>query len=99
MALFLGSKAICPRNGNMYRKQSITTDLSFWIIHLEKHPAIMYRDYFPIIYSCRLRNAKNGETSIVKHEQEIRLAYFEDKDTPVLERLGKVEMVQQLNLF
>ena len=57
------------------------------------------RDYFPIIYSCRLREAKNGETSILKHDQEIRHAYFEDKDPTILERLGKVEKIQQISLF
>lgn len=78
----------------------IANQLGFQLIALTAHTEGKFlRDYFPIIYSCRLRGAKNGETSILKHEQEIRHAYFEDKDPIVLERLGKVEKIQQLNLF
>ncbi|MBE1441272.1 hypothetical protein [Paenibacillus sp. OAS669] len=78
----------------------IANQLGFQVIALTAHTEGKFlRDYFPIIYSCRLREAKNGETSILKHDQEIRHAYFEDKDPIILERLGKVEKIQQISLF
>ncbi|WP_211093628.1 coiled-coil domain-containing protein [Cohnella fermenti] len=78
----------------------IANQLGYQIIALTAHTEGKFlRDYFPIIYSCRLRNAKDGGTSIIKYDQEIRHAYFEDKEPIVLERLGKVEKIQQLQMF
>lgn len=54
------------------------------------------RDYFPIIYSCRLRQA--ASTEIIDKELQVNYAYFEDKDPHTLERLGQVKPVEQLAL-
>ncbi|GIP37912.1 membrane protein [Paenibacillus sp. J31TS4] len=78
----------------------IANQLGYQIIALTAHTEGKFlRDYFPIIYSCRLRNAKSGGTAILKHDQEIRHAYFEDKEPMVLDRLGMVEKIEQMDLF
>ncbi|SMC33481.1 hypothetical protein [Sporomusa malonica] len=56
------------------------------------------RDYFPIIYSCRLRQAAVGDTEIIDKDLQINHAYFEDKDPQSLERLGQTKPVEQLAL-
>lgn len=45
------------------------------------------RDYFPVVYSCRLRPA-TGDKYIIDSEKEIRYAYFRDRDPEALRRLG-----------
>ncbi|KAB2953944.1 hypothetical protein F9B85_03375 [Heliorestis acidaminivorans] len=46
------------------------------------------RDYFPIIYSCRLRPSLNEQTAIMTTEKSIRHAYFQDHAPDSLQRLG-----------
>lgn len=45
------------------------------------------RDYFPVVYSCRLRPAA-GDKYIVTSEKEIRHAYLRDRNPEALTRLG-----------
>jgi len=54
------------------------------------------RDYFPIVYSCRLRETVNGNASIMTKEKEIKQAYFRDRDPFELYRISEHE---QLSLF
>ncbi len=54
------------------------------------------RDYFPIVYSCRLRESVTGDASIMTKEREIKQAYFRDHDPYALLRLSEHE---QLSLF
>jgi len=54
------------------------------------------RDYFPIIYSCRLRSAEGGETSIMGKELHINHAFFQDNAPQTLARLGQVTQIQLL---
>ncbi|RYL91667.1 hypothetical protein [Sporolactobacillus sp. THM19-2] len=53
------------------------------------------QDYFPVIYSCRLRGSGSGKQVMTK-EKWIRKAFFEDQAPQSLERLGETE---QLGLF
>jgi hypothetical protein len=54
------------------------------------------RDYFPIVYSCRLRPSLDKDTQIFTKEREIKYAFFKDNDPQVLSRLGEKE---QLTMF
>ncbi|MCQ2010218.1 hypothetical protein NOM01_09355 [Sporolactobacillus sp. STSJ-5] len=54
------------------------------------------QDYFPVIYSCRLRGSSGSGKQVMTKEKWIRKAFFEDHDPQVLERLGETE---QLGLF
>ncbi|MFZ3587703.1 hypothetical protein ACOI1C_00200 [Bacillus sp. DJP31] len=75
----------------------IAEQLGFQIIALTAHAEGKYlRDYFPVIYSCRLRNAAGSDKQIMTKEKTIQHAYFQDHAPQSLERLGEVE---QLELF
>ena len=54
------------------------------------------RDYFPVVYSCRLRPTASSDKYLVTTEQEIRKAYFQDHAPESLRRLGNT---QQIELF
>jgi hypothetical protein len=54
------------------------------------------RDYYPIIYSCRLRASVEPGKQVMAKEKWIRKAFFEDNDPRSLVRLGETE---QLGLF
>ncbi len=51
------------------------------------------RDYFPIVYSCRLRDSASRNGSIMTKEKEIKQAYFRDRDPFALYRLSEHEQV------
>lgn len=55
------------------------------------------RDYFPIIYSCRLRSAEGGETSIIGKELHINHAFFQDNAPQTLSRMGQITQIQLLS--
>jgi len=55
------------------------------------------RDYFPIIYSCRLRSADGGETSIMGKELHINYAFFQDHAPQTLARIGQVTQIELLS--
>ncbi len=55
------------------------------------------RDYFPIIYSCRLRAAVGGETSVMNKELHVNHAFFQDKYPQTLTRLGQVKQIELLS--
>lgn len=54
------------------------------------------REYFPVVYSCRLRPTASSDKYLVTTEQEIRKAYFQDHAPESLRRLGNT---QQIELF
>ncbi len=54
------------------------------------------RTYFPIVYSCRLKNPENSDVQIMTKEMEVRKAFFKDNDPQTLVRLGQI---QQVSLF
>lgn len=75
----------------------IAEQLGFQIIALTAHAEGKFlRDYFPVLYSCRLRNAAGSEKQIMTKEKNIKHAYFRDHDPKSLERLGEIE---QMELF
>jgi hypothetical protein len=53
-------------------------------------------DYFPIVYSCRLRPSTNPDKYLIAADKEIRHAYFQDHDPEALRRLGEQK---QMELF
>ena len=54
------------------------------------------RDYFPIVYSCRLRPSTSPDKYLVSTEKEIRHAFFQDHEPEALPRLGEQK---QMELF
>jgi chromosome segregation ATPase len=75
----------------------IAEQLGFQIIALTAHAEGKFiRKYFPVIYSCRLRESASGETQIMTKNKEIRTAFFKDNDPEAMSRLGEQE---QLAMF
>lgn len=75
----------------------IAEKLGFQIIALTAHAEGSYiRNYFPIVYSLRLRPAINSDNLIIDKEEEIQHAFFKDKDPDSLNRLQEKK---QLSLF
>jgi hypothetical protein len=76
----------------------IAEQLGFQIIALTAHVEGKFlQDYFPIVYSCRLRHAADSSKQIVESTQQIQTAYFRDNDPDTLERIGA--RVSQMELF
>ena len=75
----------------------IAEQLGFQIIALTAHAEGKFlRDYFPIIYSCRLRPSSDPSKQVMTKEKWLHYAYFQDHEPKSLERLGETE---QLELF
>ncbi|MDN4095464.1 hypothetical protein QYF48_21975 [Brevibacillus agri] len=75
----------------------IANELGFQLIALTAHAEGKFiRDYFPVVYSCRLRASASGDALIMTKEREIKHAYFRDYDPYSLLRLSEHE---QLTLF
>ncbi|MTI67184.1 MAG: hypothetical protein FH753_11385 [Firmicutes bacterium] len=75
----------------------IAEKLGFQIIALTAHTDGKYiRNYFPVVYSCKLREASNGHSFIIDKEKEIKYAFFKDNDPKALDRLGKQEQIDFL---
>ncbi|WP_025685623.1 hypothetical protein [Paenibacillus maysiensis] len=76
----------------------IAEQLGFQMIALTAHMEGKFlQDYFPIVYSCRLRHAADSSKQIVQASQQIQAAYFRDNDPDTLERMGA--RVSQIELF
>lgn len=75
----------------------IAEQLDFQIIALTAHAEGKFlQDYFPIIYSCRLRASKDLNKQVMTTEKWLHHAYFQDHEPTVIDRLGQTE---QLDLF
>ncbi|MTI71646.1 MAG: hypothetical protein FH751_15470 [Firmicutes bacterium] len=75
----------------------IAEKLGFQIIALTAHTDGKYiRNYFPVVYSCKLREASNGKSFIIDKEKEIKYAFFKDNDPKALNRLSKQEQIDFL---
>ncbi|WP_273129374.1 hypothetical protein [Bacillus weihaiensis] len=75
----------------------IAEQLGFQIIALTAHAEGKFiRKYFPVIYSCRLRESASGETQIMTKHKEIRTAFFKDNDPEAMGRLGEQEQLTLL---
>ncbi|NLK00038.1 MAG: hypothetical protein GX318_02220 [Clostridia bacterium] len=70
----------------------IAEQLGFQFIALTAHGEGRFvRDYFPVVYSCKLRPSVGGSTSILTKEKSINYAFFRDNDPMALERIGEQE--------
>ncbi|WP_404456635.1 hypothetical protein [Oceanobacillus kapialis] len=77
----------------------IAEQLGFQIIALTAHAEGKFlQDYFPIIYSCRLRASKDANKKVMTTDKWLHHAYFQDHEPAVIDRLGQTEQ-QQLDLF
>lgn len=75
----------------------IAEQLGFQMIALTAHAEGKFlQDYFPIIYSCRLRASKEASKKVMTTEKWLHHAYFQDHEPAVIDRLGQTE---QLDLF
>lgn len=75
----------------------IAEQLGFQIIALTAHAEGKFiRKYFPVVYSCRLKESASGDTQIMTKTKEIRTAFFKDNDPEAMVRLGEEK---QLELF
>ncbi|WP_350344035.1 hypothetical protein PRVXT_000404 [Proteinivorax tanatarense] len=75
----------------------IAEKLGFQVIALTAHSEGSFiRNYFPIVYSLRLREAESNDKLIIDKEKEIHHAFFQDKDPDALNRL---EEKKQISLF
>ncbi|MDF2935680.1 MAG: hypothetical protein K0Q90_1053 [Paenibacillaceae bacterium] len=68
----------------------IAEQLGFQIIALTAHVEGKFlQDYFPVVYSCRLRAAAGGGgKQIIDPQQRIQQAYFRDHAPEAIERIG-----------
>lgn len=61
----------------------IAEQLGFQIIALTAHAEGKFlRDYFPVIYSCRLRKAADTNKQIMTKVKQLHQAYFQDHGSP-----------------
>ncbi|MFY0517935.1 hypothetical protein ACOMCU_08880 [Lysinibacillus sp. UGB7] len=75
----------------------VAEQLGFQMIALTAHAEGKFlQDYFPIIYSCRLRASKDSNKNIMTKEKWLHHAYFQDHEPLALDRLGEKE---QMTLF
>lgn len=76
----------------------IAEQLGFQMIALTAHAEGKFlQDYFPIVYSCRLRQAADTGKQVMEATQRVQHAHFRDNAPETLERLGA--RVDQLELF
>lgn len=72
----------------------IAEQLGFQMIALTAHAEGKFlSDYFPVIYSCRLRQAMGSSKQIIETQIEIQKAFFEDNDPDTFIRLGEQEQL------
>lgn len=75
----------------------VAEQLGFQIIALTAHAEGKFlQDYFPIIYSCRLRASSAEDKKVMKKQKWLHHAYFQDHDPQSVERIGET---QQIGLF
>nr|MBA5586351.1 hypothetical protein [Anaerobacillus isosaccharinicus]QOY38722.1 hypothetical protein AWH56_022375 [Anaerobacillus isosaccharinicus] len=75
----------------------VAEQLGFQIIALTAHAEGKFlQDYFPVIYSCRLRASIDANKKVMTKEKWLHHAYFQDHEPKTIERLGESE---QLALF
>lgn len=76
----------------------IAEQLGFQIIALTAHAEGKFlQDYFPIVYSCRLRSTMDTSKQIIESSKKVQYAYFRDHSPATLERIDS--RVNQIELF
>lgn len=72
----------------------IAERLGFQIIALTAHAEGEFiRNYFPVVYSCRLRSSAETGKQIMTKEKEIHYAYLKEHDPQSLIRFQEVEQI------
>lgn len=75
----------------------IAEQLGFQMIALTAHAEGKFiADYFPVVYSCRLRSVRNASHQVVQKEQRLNKAFFADQQPETLHYVGEKK---QLSLF
>lgn len=75
----------------------VAEQLGFQIIALTAHTEGKFlQDYFPVIYSCRLREVGATGKKVMTKDKWVHHAYFEDHEPKAIDRLGESE---QMELF
>lgn len=75
----------------------IAEKLGFQMIALTAHSEGNFiRNYFPVVYSCRLRETKNDGGLVVGKKKEIHHAFFRDKYP---ESLARIMEQKQIGMF
>ncbi|WP_230459032.1 hypothetical protein [Terrilactibacillus tamarindi] len=75
----------------------VAEQLGFQIIALTAHTEGKFlQDYFPIIYSCRLRASTDSNKKVMAKKKWLHHAYFQDHEPKSIARLGETE---QITLF
>ncbi|PAQ15381.1 hypothetical protein CD798_06220 [Bacillaceae bacterium SAOS 7] len=73
----------------------IAEQLGFQIIALTAHAEGKFlQDFFPVIYSCRLREAVDSNKKVMTTEKRLHHAYFQDHEPQSIERLGETEQLK-----
>ncbi|WP_405130524.1 chromosome segregation ATPase [Paenibacillus sp. FSL H8-0317] len=76
----------------------IAEQLGFQIISLTAHAEGKFlQDYFPIVYSCRLRSTNDASKQIIDSTHRVQHAYFRDHAPETLARIDL--RVDQMELF
>ncbi len=77
----------------------IAEQLGYQLIALTAHSEGKFiSDYFPIVYSCKLRSSKDNRIQIMTKEKEVNYAYLRDHNPMSIYRLEEDER-HQLDLF
>lgn len=72
----------------------IAQQLGFQIIALTAHnDGRFIRDYFPVVYSCRLKHLVGSKNKAVKKDQQISQAWFMEHDPEAIMRLGEQKQI------
>lgn len=72
----------------------IAERLGFQIIALTAHAEGEFiRNYFPVVYSCKLRASAEVGKQIMTKEKEVHYAYLKEHDPKSLMRFQEVEQV------
>ncbi len=75
----------------------VAEQLGFQIIALTAHAEGKFlQDFFPVIYSCRLRESVDSSKKVMTKEKWLHHAYFQDHEPKSMDRLGENE---QMALF
>jgi hypothetical protein len=73
----------------------IAEKLGFQIIALTAHAQGKFiSDYFPVVYSCRLRNAVGGDKQVMTNERHVNMAYLKEKSPLSAYKLQEVEQLE-----
>jgi len=77
----------------------ISEQLGYQLIAVTAHTEGKFlSDYYPIVYSCKLRSSSNNKTQIMSKEKEINYAFLKDHSPASIIRLDEEEK-RQLDLF